>query len=276
MTVLSRSRVILLVFVAATTVGLAGCSSTSASTTPDASASVTQPSASHPSTTTATDTPSASTSTSNPGTTTTASSGCAPTPATSMPADAVARKVIDVDGDGKKDVLWATDDGGPVRFGVTTASGAMFSYEVNSASPGGRHAFLAKMVGGRIISLADDGRGAYLHVLVGCNFVQPLNPGGEAYTFDMENLRGNGTGVGCITTDQGTEIVGLQATATGRTYTVTQTVINLSANGKLASNGATTTLGTKLAATDPIVVGAQSITCGASSAATDGVSIQEQ
>ena len=50
---------------------------------------------------------------------------------------------------------------------------------------------------------------------------------GEPFQFDLENLRGNGTGVGCSDLGHGRHLVGLQALPDGAGYTVRRTEIDL-------------------------------------------------
>lgn len=183
-----------------------------------------------------------------------------------MPRGATAKTTIDVDGDGRPDTEWLSLDGG-LRFGVTTASGATFSYALNTASPASRAGFVARLNGNQIISIADDDRAAYIHVVEDCAFVQPKDPQGVDYTFDMQNLRGNGTGVGC----SDGALVGYQATSTAAGFTVEQTVVNLGQNGSLATNGATSTVATDAPSDTPLVEAAQTISCGTVTVANGGV-----
>ena len=50
---------------------------------------------------------------------------------------------------------------------------------------------------------------------------------GEPFEFDLQNLRGNGTGVGCADLGDGPRLVGLQALPDGGGYSVRRTEINL-------------------------------------------------
>lgn len=197
-----------------------------------------------------------------------AGTGCAPTE-NATPVGAVTRQTIDIDGDGQPDTEWIVDETGQIRFGVTTASGATFSYDVDTASPIAPAGFVSALDDERTISLLSDGRQASVHVIVDCSFVQPTNLQGEPYTFDLQNLRGHGTGVGCVDGS----LVGLQARQTGAQFTVEQTVIELSADGGSARNGeASATEG--LPADDPAVHRAQTVSCGDDSLDASGVSLQ--
>lgn len=187
-----------------------------------------------------------------------------------MPAGAVTKATKDVDGDGKADTEWIALVNEQTEFGVTTASNATFSYDVSSASPIARGGFVSKL-GSRFISLLTDGRGAYVHVIASCKFVQPKDSKGVPYTFDLQDLRGNGTGVGCVSGN----LVGYLAKGDGSTFTVTQTIVRLSADGTTASNGATSTIATGIVASDPRVKTAESVTCGDDNVASAGVGLQQ-
>lgn len=197
-----------------------------------------------------------------------AGTGCAPTGETT-PDGAVTRQTIDVDGDAQPDTEWIVDEAGQIRFGVTTASGATFSYDVDTASPIAPAGFVSALDGERMISLLSDGREASVHVIVDCSFAQPTNLQGEPYTFDLQNLRGHGTGVGCVDGS----LVGFQARQTGAEFTVEQTVIELSADGRSARN-AETSVTEGLAADDPAVQRAQTVSCADDSLDSSGVSLQ--
>jgi hypothetical protein len=185
-----------------------------------------------------------------------------------IPAGAKARKVGDLDGDGRADTEWISDTPS-LRFGVTTASGATRSYALPTASPQARQGFVTQLNDHQIVSIADDGRAAYLHLFVDCLWVTPKDSHGIQYTFDMQNLTGHGTSVGCADG----YVVGYQATHTSAGYTVTQTRIKLNATGTLASNGPTTTVVTGASASDPRVKRAMTISCGSVTVANGGVTV---
>jgi hypothetical protein len=193
----------------------------------------------------------------------TPTAGCPATPGVTVPTGAVTAPTIDVDGDGTADTEWIAQVDAITRFGVTTASGATFSYDVQSASPIPRGGFVARLTPTRVISLLSDGRGAYVHVIEKCAFVQPTDSQGAAYTFDLQNLRGNGTGVG------------YQAIVTSGASTVKQTIISLNAAGTIASGGATTTIATDVPSTDAIVGTATSVTCGGVTIAKGGITLTQ-
>jgi hypothetical protein len=205
----------------------------------------------------------------------TPTAGCPATPGTTAPAAAVTAAAIDVDGDGRIDTEWIAQIGAVTRFGVTTASGATFSYDVSSASPIARGGFVARLTPELVISLLSDGRGAYLHTIANCAFVEPTDTRGAPYTFDLESMRGTGTGVGCVPSGSDLALVGYLATTTNDTVTVKQTVIRLNAAGTIARNGTVTTVAQNVPSTDPIVVLANSVTCGSVTIPAGGVTLPE-
>jgi len=240
---------------------LTGCTPSTPAATPSTPAAAP--------TTPASSTPSATPSTTPTTPATTTSAGCAPTTAV-MPADAVSKKTIDVDGDGKADTEWVSLSPS-LRFGVTTASGATYSYSLPTASPAQREGFIARLNDHRIVSIADDNRAAYVHFFVNCGWVTPKNAQGQQYTFDMQDLTGHGTGVGCSLGF----VVGWQLKNTSTGYTVTKTEMYLNTTGSYASNGPTSTVVTNASSSDPRVKTAQTISCGSVTVANGGVTAGE-
>ena len=113
-----------------------------------------------------------------------------------------------------------------------------------------------------------DGREARLYVLAGCKISAAYDGQGEPFLFDLQNLRGNGTGVGCSDLGDGRHLVGLQALPDGGGYTVRRTEINL--EGFIATIGLSDTVtGTSLQ--DPVVASAMTISCGDQTLAQNGV-----
>lgn len=224
----------------------------SASASPSASASSTAP-----------------TSSATPTATRTISAGCPATPDQSTPSGADVHQVIDVDGDGRADQAWLT--GGSDRsFGITTASGATFSTTITSASPVPASAVVGMVQGDQPIALVDLGREALLFSLDGCQVTAPADAQGTAYTFDR-GLAGEGTGVGCSQDGSTLRLAGLNAVqATDGTYTVTRTYVDLSSDGRTATNGAKSTVATNAASTEQVVTTAQEVSCGDAVAGVDG------
>ncbi|MCG2798772.1 MAG: hypothetical protein L6367_09560 [Cellulomonas sp.] len=218
---------------------------------------------------TATGSASASTSAATPTATRTMSTGCPATPGVGTPSGANVHQVIDVDGDGLADQAWIT--GGSDRtFGITTASGATFSTAITSASPVPASAVVGLVQGDQPIALVDVGREALLFSLDGCQVTAPADAQGTAYTFDR-GLAGEGTGVGCSEDGSTLRLAGLNAVqATDGTYTVTRTYVDLSSDGRTATNGAKSTVATNAAATEAVVTTAQEVSCGDAVAGVDG------
>ena len=192
---------------------------------------------------------------------------CPPTPAV-MPASATTRKTIDIDGDGHTDIEWLSETPS-LRFGVTTASGATYSFPLSTAAPGAREGFIARLNDHRILSLVDDGRTAYLHFFVNCSWVQTKDSHGIPYTLDMNNFRNKGTGVGC----RRGYLYSWKLIATGSTYTVKETQILLNVDGSVANNAPLTVLAKHLSATNPRVRIARMITCAGATVGTRGVTL---
>ena len=242
---------------------LSGCFLIPSSPSPSPTSTTTQPAASPSASTTPSSTPSIS-----PTPTSTASTtGCAPNSA-SIPAGAVTRTTIDVDGDGRPDTEWISDSP-TLEFGVTTASGATYSYPLPTASPAGREGFIARLNDHRIVSIVDDNRSAYVHFFVNCGWVETTHPGGSQYVLDFNDFVGTGSGVGCILGYVNS--YQLKNTSTG--YTVTATPLNLNGTGSVANPGTTTTVVTNASSSDPRVKVAQEISCGTVTVATGGVAV---
>lgn len=256
-----RSRVLPLTAVAASLL-LAGCASsgsgggTAAGSSTSASGSSTVAAASSP-TGSASRTPQA---------------GC-PSVGRGVPAGAVTKQTIDVDGDGRPDTEWISaspDASGGVPFGIRTASGGVFSATINSGSPVARSVMFADVTGhGEIIALASDGRSVRLFAVSNCQLVPEKNLQGQQYTFDL-GFTGYGTGVGCVDAngDGTTDLVGLKYVASSNGEgTIQRTIVTL--NGPNARNGATDTV---TATNANMIQEAHSVTCGDQSLTANGVS----
>lgn len=215
-----------------------------------------------------------STTTSAPATTSagarpTTSAGCPATPGVTTPAGADVREVVDVDGDGRPDQAWLTG-GADRRFGISTASGATFSVAIASASPLPAAAVVGVVQGDQPIALVDLGREALVYSLDGCAVTAPTNAQGTPYTFDR-GFGDAGTGVGCSQDGAVLRLAGLDAVqAADTTYTVTRTWVDLSKDGRKATNGAKATVATGAAGTEAVVTTAQEVTCGNAVAGKDG------
>ncbi|WP_068177489.1 hypothetical protein [Mycobacterium sp. UM_CSW] len=204
-----------------------------------------------------------------------AATGCAPG-GDPPPSGAAQRKVGDLDWDGQPDTLWVgqfRDGGRTARVaGVTTASGANSGVEIASASPIPLSALaIDAQQDGQHQIIVSDGRSARLYVFADCRLQAAADNQGAPFLFDLANLRGNGTGIGCSDLgppSPGRHLVGLQALNQDGQWTVRRTEINL--NGTLATIGKSDTVAAT-SAQDPAVVSAQTISCGDLSISKDGV-----
>ena len=186
--------------------------------------------------------------------------GCPATPA-EMPAGVVSAEIADVDGDGENDTEWYSEASSPFTYGITTASGATHSLTDDLAGPGAHSGWTAALHNGVVVTVLDDGRSASLHAFVDCEYVTPIGVDGRPYTFDMQNLRGFGTGVGCLEVEGGLELNGFQLSENrGDTYSLMSTGISVSTDGLSAMNGYTA-VDSDLPPDDRMVDVAQSSTC---------------
>jgi hypothetical protein len=186
--------------------------------------------------------------------------GC-PATSESIPDDAVTAKIGDVDGDGENDVQWYSEATVPFVYGITTASGATIALDDPLPGANTHSGWTARLHNGVVVTVLDDGRGAVLHALVDCEFVTPIGVDARPYTFDMQNLRGFGTGVGCLEVEDGLELNGLQVTENrGNTYSIQSTGITVSTDGLTAMNGYTA-VESSLDADDPRLALAHTSSC---------------
>jgi len=161
--------------------------------------------------------------------------------------------------------VWISPDG---LVGVTTAGGSG-RIRVPGASPMPLQALVvdAQNDGGRQL-IVSNGRVARLYVLAGCKISAAYDGQGEPFAFDLQNLRGTGTGVGCSDLGNGKHLVGLQALPDGAGYTVRRTEIDL--DGFTAIPGASDTISAP-SPQDPAVASAMTISCGDQTISKDGV-----
>jgi hypothetical protein len=178
-----------------------------------------------------------------------------------MPAGSVSAPIADVDGDAQDDLEWMSQTP-PFTYGITTASGATFSIPDDLAGPGAHSGWTATLRNGAFATVLDDGRTANLHAVVDCSFDTPLGVNGDPYVFDMQNLRGAGTGVGCELVDELPQLGGYQvAINADGTRTVTFTAVVLAPDGSSATNGDTTVVAAAAGDSDPAVLSAQRSSC---------------
>lgn len=203
---------------------------------------------------------------------TAAAPGCPPG-GTPVPPGAATRQIGDVDGDGLPDTLWVgkwqSPEGAMTRaVGIATASGADSVVPVVSASPIPLRALAIEVQDGHQV-IASVGRSAPLYAFADCRLQTVVDSHyGRPFVFDLENLAGNGTGVGCSDFGGGHHLVALQALGSGGQWTVRRTEIDL--NGLRATTGTSDTL-TATSAQDPAVTTAQTISCGERTIDQDGV-----
>ena len=178
-------------------------------------------------------------------------------PPTAPPPGAVAKPI-----DGMAETLWAGDNRsvGVSGFGavqVLSASPMPLAALVVDAQDNGDHQLLVS-----------DGRAAHLFALAGCQIKTVTDNHGAPFLFDLENLRGNGTGVGCSDLGGGRHLVGLQAVQDGGQWVVRRTEIDL--DGTIATIGRSDIV-TAASAQDMAVTSAMTITCGDLTIDRDGV-----
>ncbi|OSC42561.1 hypothetical protein [Mycobacterium decipiens] len=203
-----------------------------------------------------------------------ADAGCAPG-GNPPPAQVAERQVGDLDGDGRPDTLWIGifrgADGATERLvGITTASGANSEVQISSASPIPLRAMaIDAQQNGNHQVIVSDGRSAQLYVFADCRLQTVVDSHyRRPFLFDLEDLAGHGTGIGCSDLGDGRHLVGLQALAENGRWTIHRTEIDLS--GTLATIGRSDTL-TATSAQDPVVTSAQTISCGDLTIDQDGV-----
>jgi hypothetical protein len=154
-------------------------------------------------------------------------------------------------------VVWVSANG---LVGVTTSEGTG-SLRVPSASPMPIQAFVVDAAGdGQKQLIVSDGRAAHLYLLEGCRISPVFDGQGNPFVFDLQNLRGNGTGVGCEDLGDGRHLVALQALP-GDGAAMRRTEINITENSAIPGRSDT------VAAT----AAASMITCGVQTMAADGV-----
>lgn len=161
--------------------------------------------------------------------------------------------------------VWISSDG---LVGVTTPEGTG-TLRVSTASPVPLQAMVvdAQNDGQRQL-IVSDGRSAHLYLVIHCWISETYDGQGEPFVFDLQNLRGRGTGVGCQDLGEGRHLVALQALPDGGGFVINRTQINI--DGTTALRGRSDTIpGASL--DDPVVAAAMTITCGAQTIGTDGV-----
>lgn len=250
---------------------LAGCSSdgSDAAPTTTTAAATSAPGA----TTETTTTVAAGPTTTVASTTTATTSPPCTSGAAEPPAGAATREIADVDGDATPDQVWiAQAEDGSVEVGITTAAGGGATAPFDSASPVRRSVLVVDADDqGPIELFFDDGRLVQLHAFVDCRIVPVTNPEGETYTFGL-GFTDVGTGIGCVDTDEGRRLVGLdvdEEAAEGDTVGWSRTIVEL--DGTEASNGPVETGTYTRPEDDAAIELLRAVTCGDLTMADDGV-----
>lgn len=178
---------------------------------------------------------------------------------TRPPLDAASKQV------GRGDMLWISRTG---TVGITIPGGTGV-VQVDNAGPQPLQALMidAQQNGQRQL-IVSNGRGAHLYQVSGCDITPFIDQQGQPFVFDLQNLRGAGTGVGCIDMGEGRHLVALQALLGPTGWTVRRTQIDF--DGATVKLGRTETV-PATSAQDPAVTDAQTITCGDQTIAHDGV-----
>ena len=178
---------------------------------------------------------------------------------TKPPLDAASKQVD------HGDMLWVSHSG---TVGVTIPAGTGV-ITVPNAGPLPLQALLidAQQNGQREL-LVSNGRGARLYLVSGCDITPALDQQGQPFVFDMENLRGTGTGVGCIDMGDGRHLDGLEAVQGPTGWTVQRTEIDF--DGTTAKPGRSDTVAAA-SAQDPAVTQAETVSCGDLTITKDGV-----
>jgi hypothetical protein len=178
---------------------------------------------------------------------------------TKPPLDAASKQVD------RGDMLWVSHTG---AVGVTTPAGTGV-VQVDNAGPIPLQALLIDAEQNAMRQLiVSNGRGAHLYLVSGCDITTVIDPQGAPFLFDLENLRGNGTGIGCLDIGAGPHLVGLQATLGPTGWTVRRTQIDFA--GATATPGRSDTV-PAASAQDPAVTQAQTISCRELTITKDGV-----
>jgi hypothetical protein len=195
-----------------------------------------------------------------PGPASTTGAGCAPNDG-AIPAGADTATIEDVDGDGKPDIQYFSETP-TFEYGIQTASGATISLADDLAGPNRHSGWSAPLENGTVVTVLDDGRAATLHAFVDCGFVTTSGVDGNPYRFLLNGFGDAGTGVECSNGNGGRQLLGVLASRqdSGQ-YDIAHTVVTVSRDGLLATNGNASPVASNLASTDQQVVLAMKSSC---------------
>lgn len=249
-------------------IALAGCADSSvAGAAPTATASPSDV-ASPPASADATQVPNPASSTSTTSTSSSAvptsatrSHGCPATSKTgAVPRGADVVGIEDVDGDGKTDTAYWSQDG--TKFFVHTASGATVPMSQLGLDNNRSHSgWVARMAHGPVLAVVSDGRTATLHAFVNCRIVTTTSQG-TPYHFSIGS-GAYGTGQECTGTNAATRaIMGVAALKQKNgSIKVKRTAVTVSSDGRTATNGAPHVTNTQYKAGTEEYVSSTQATC---------------
>jgi hypothetical protein len=178
---------------------------------------------------------------------------------TKPPLDAASKQA------GRGSMLWISRNG---TVGVTTPGGTGV-VQVPNAGPLPLQAFLvdAQQDGNQQLIVSNT-RVAHLYTVSGCEISAVTDPQGAPFLFDLEDLRGNGTGIDCLDLGDGRHLTGLLSQQTDTVITIRRTEITL--NGTVATPGKSDTVFGQ-SPHEPAVAAASTISCGDLTLNKDGV-----
>lgn len=191
-----------------------------------------------------------------------------------IPAGALCKVTLDVDGDGRRDILWILGNGPKATAGITTASGIIRTVSQEFAGGIAPQALVADVdERGTIVMIFGNNRGQSLYRWLDSRLEPVINPQGVQYGFDA-GIAGTGTGVGCSKVHGAAhrDLVGLLAEGNGpgKQFRIKRTQIVI--HGRQAHNGlvdyVSATAGSAAAAS------AYTISCGNLRMDRDGVVLQ--
>jgi hypothetical protein len=177
-----------------------------------------------------------------------------------VPADATPVTIQDVDGDGRADAQFYSED--ELAYGIRTASGATILLDDDLAGPGEHHGWTS-IRETATVTVLDDGRSATLHAFLDCGFVTTTDEDGTPYRFGLNGFSDYGTGVECTNDNGGALLAGvLAARQSDGSYDIEGTVVSLVDGGRTAENGAKWQIAEGLDPDDDQVKLAMRSTCG--------------